>query len=123
MDERTRAVFAHTLAARKVWIERISDGGRSDTPVWPALDWSECETLIDENDRAYTAYLEGVSASDLEKPVAYQNSKGHELTNRPADILMHVVIHGGYHRGQVAQSVRQTGGEPINTDYVTFLRG
>ena len=121
-EEHVRAVFAHMLAARRVWIERLQNDGRSETPVWPSLDWDECEALIDENDEAYTAYLAEVSASDLEAPVSYQNSAGREFANRPVDILMHVIVHGGYHRGQIAQSVRRAGGEPINTDYITHLR-
>ena len=118
VDERTRAVFAHVLAARKVWIERLRDGGRSETPVWPTLDWDECEALIDDNDRAYRAFLGEMSEADLDRPTTYQNSRGAEFTNRRLDVLMHVLLHGSYHRGQVAQSVRRSGGEPVSTDYI-----
>jgi uncharacterized damage-inducible protein DinB len=36
--------------------------------------------------------------------------------------LMHVALHGAYHRGQIAQVIRQGGGEPVNTDFITFQR-
>ncbi|MEM1096874.1 MAG: DinB family protein [Bacteroidota bacterium] len=122
MDERTQAVFAHLLAARAVWMERLQHDGRSTTPVWPTLDWDACETMIADNDQAYAAYLADVSMAELEAPFTYYNSKGRGFTNRRLDVLMHVLIHGGYHRGQVAQSVRLAGYEPINTDYIFYLR-
>jgi len=33
-----------------------------------------------------------------------------------------VALHGSYHRGQVAAAVRAAGGEPVNTDYITYVR-
>jgi len=35
---------------------------------------------------------------------------------------MHVALHSVYHRGQAASFVRTGGGEPLNTDYITFTR-
>lgn len=122
VGERTRSVFAHILAARKVWIERLRDGGRSETLVWPTPSWDECEVLIDDNDRAYKSAIGGMSDLDLDELVAYQNSKGETFVSRRVDILMHVLLHGSYHRGQVAQSVRRSGGEPTSTDYIFYLR-
>ncbi|MEM6647813.1 MAG: DinB family protein [Bacteroidota bacterium] len=122
VGERTQAVFAHILAARAVWIERLQHDGRSSTPVWPTLDWDACEAMIEGNDQTYTAYLAEVSLADLEAPFTYYNSTGRGFTNRPLDVLMHVLIHGGYHRGQVAQAVRLSGYQPMNTDYIFYLR-
>jgi len=122
VEDHTRAVFAHTLAARAVWMERLQHDGRSTTPVWPTLDWDACDALIEANDQAYAAYLAGISPAALEAPFTYYNSKGRGFTNRPLDVLMHVLIHGGYHRGQIAQLVRLSGYEPTNTDYIFYLR-
>jgi uncharacterized damage-inducible protein DinB len=38
------------------------------------------------------------------------------------DVLLHVALHGSYHRGQIAAAVRAAGGEPVNTDFVTWTR-
>ena len=122
IDERTASTFAHILAARKIWMERLASGGRSSTPVWPTLSFDGCGVLIEENDRSYTSYFQGRSEADLDLPVSYQNSSGKRFVGRPRDILMHVVIHGGYHRGQIAQSMRSAGDEPVNTDYISYLR-
>lgn len=38
------------------------------------------------------------------------------------DIVTHVVIHGAYHRGQIAKMVARAGTAVVNTDYVMWLR-
>ena len=37
-------------------------------------------------------------------------------------VLTHVALHGSYHRGQIAALIRSGGDEPINTDYIMWLR-
>lgn len=36
--------------------------------------------------------------------------------------LAHVVLHGSYHRGQIALLTRAGGGTPAATDYILFIR-
>jgi len=43
--------------------------------------------------------------------------------SRVEDILLHVVLHGCYHRGQVAIALREAGAEPSATDFIAFVRG
>jgi uncharacterized damage-inducible protein DinB len=38
------------------------------------------------------------------------------------DILTHVVVHGAYHRGQIAKLLGRAGVAAVNTDYITFAR-
>ena len=59
---------------------------------------------------------------DLDATVEYTNSRGMTFTNSVFDMLMQVFTHGGYHRGQIAMEMRRAGLEPINTDYIVFLR-
>jgi uncharacterized damage-inducible protein DinB len=33
------------------------------------------------------------------------------------------MLHGAYHRGQIALLIRQAGAVPAPTDYVAFVRG
>jgi uncharacterized damage-inducible protein DinB len=39
------------------------------------------------------------------------------------DMLLHVALHGAYHRGQIALLVRAGGSTPSPTDYIAFIRG
>jgi uncharacterized damage-inducible protein DinB len=58
----------------------------------------------------------------LNTTMTYRNSKGLEFTNSVGDTLTHVWLHGSYHRGQIAQAIRRAGHEPVNTDFITFVR-
>ncbi len=120
-QEKVRNIFSHLLAAKKIWLERLQSK-KPSIEIWPDLKYSECENLIDVNRRTYREFLSKLSNSELLDIVYYRNSKGKEFETPMRDILTHVLIHGGYHRGQIAKYVREAGGEPINTDFITFVR-
>ena len=47
----------------------------------------------------------GLSEADLEEKVEYRNTKNEEFATPLVNILTHVVIHGAYHRGQIARVI------------------
>lgn len=78
--------------------------------------------LVEKNAVEYRRYLEALSEEKLNATMTYRNSKGLEFTNAVSDTLTHVSLHGSYHRGQIAQALRNAGHEPVNTDFITFVR-
>ena len=64
----------------------------------------------------------GRSEADLAELVTYQNSQGETWSSRKDDILMHLITHSAYHRGQVAVAVRAAGFTPAYTDYIHSIR-
>ncbi len=114
-------LYAHIMAAENIWLARIEER-EPDVTVWPALDLDQCAALGARNHAAFALLTETLSTSELERMVRYRNSKGEEFVNTVEDILMHVAMHGAYHRGQVARIVRGEGGAPQFTDYIFFLR-
>jgi uncharacterized damage-inducible protein DinB len=115
-------LFAHVLAAEHVWLARL----KGETPrhaVWPALSLVECAGLVQVNQRDLIALLGTLTAADLPRGVTYKNSAGQEFTSSIEDILLHVCLHGTYHRGQIAWALRHGGGVPMPTDYIAFVRG
>ena len=75
------------------------------------LAWADAEVLPDANTDA------------LQRSIPYVNSAGRAFTSTLEDILLHVALHGAYHRGQVSIFVRDGGGIPAPTDYIGFARG
>ena len=114
-------LYAHLLAAEHVWLARM-DGRDPELAVWPALDLDECAALSAKNHAELAVIAETISPAELERKVRYRNTRGDEFTNTVEDILMHVALHGSYHRGQVARIVRSEGGAPPATDYIFFIR-
>jgi uncharacterized damage-inducible protein DinB len=54
--------------------------------------------------------------------VSYKNSQGETWSSRKDDILMHLITHGTYHRGQVATAMRAAGFTPAYTDFIHSIR-
>lgn len=121
-DGTALAVYAHVLGAEAVWLARI-DGRPADVAVWPALSLDECETLSVRNARELRSLVASLAPDDLAREIDYRNSAGQSFRSTIEDILLHVALHGSYHRGQVAHLIRRGGGEPIPTDYIGFIRG
>lgn len=122
IDENAKSIFAHLLNAKRLWLKRIKQEGYKNIEIWPTLDWDECNFLIRENESSYHNYLADKRDTELKAKIRYQNSKGKTFLTPVRDILMHVLIHGGYHRGQIAKFIKKAGGESINTDYITYVR-
>ena len=59
----------------------------------------------------------------MARAVSYVNVKGETWTYRLEEMLVHLVNHSTYHRGQVATMLRQLGKTPEPTDYLLFLDG
>ena len=114
-------LFGHVLAAEEAWLARL-EARPQRFPVLPTLSVAECEGLAAENARGYQSYFEKLAESDLASVVRYRNTEGDEYTNSVLDILTHVVIHGAYHRGQIARIIGRAGGHSPNTDYIAFIR-
>lgn len=121
-NERALELLTHVLASERVWIERIRSGDSHGMDIWPASSLAECEERMRENLRALRALLEAASEEDLRRPIRYENSSGTEFRTPLDEILLHVMLHGTYHRGQIARAVRESGSEPVNTDFITFAR-
>lgn len=120
-SSRACAVTAHLIGAGRVWFERLH-GRVSPIEVWPNFSVDECETGFRELDKSWKGYLRGLRSGDLERTIAYVNTKGEKWESQTADILMHVVLHGSYHRGQIAMLVRGSGATPAYTDYIEARR-
>lgn len=114
--------YLHIIGAEEIWLARI-EGRPSRLAVWPEISMLEMQDLRDETEAAYRAFLDDLRDADLSRQVTYTNSAGQAFTNSVADILLHVVLHGQYHRGKVNLLLRQGGQTPVPTDYIAFVRG
>ena len=121
VDDRTRGIFAHLLVAEQVWLLRLRGEDTSGQVLWPDASLEDCGRLLEENREGYTRYLED-APTDLGGTARYQNSKGELFETAAQDILSHVLVHSGYHRGQVTRRLRDAGAEPLNTDYISYIR-
>jgi uncharacterized damage-inducible protein DinB len=113
-------LLAHLVGAGRLWLGRL-EGSREKPPaVWPELSLEQTAAGVEELAARWRGFLE--RRPQLERAVSYTNSKGEAWTSSAGEILMHVVIHGGYHRGQIASELRAAGFTPAYTDYIEAVR-
>jgi len=117
------ATMGHIVAAEWVWLERWLGNSPSAFPEWlddPSLEVLEARLSLVESARA--RFLAGLDDADLQSRVSYRTLSGDAYTNRLLDLLLHVVNHSTYHRGQLTTMFRQLGARPVPLDYVLFKR-
>ena len=114
-------LLAHIAAVEHLWYSRIL-GRPAEIAVWPALSVAEARAVANQHADLFDALVTGADESALARRVAYRNSKGQAYESSVVDIVIHVSMHGGYHRGQIARQLRAAGREPPYTDYIEFTR-
>lgn len=113
-------LMSHIANSQSVWLSRII-GQQATTAIWEEHDLERIKLLNQES----LLGLKGVideQGDNLDAIVAYKNSSGIAFENSILDILLQVFTHGGYHRAQIAMQLRQSGLEPVNTDYISWVR-
>lgn len=121
-NQEVRRLFSHILFAENIWITRLRGLDSSRLPIWSDVNLEVCSELIKQNEDSSTALFTELANTNLEKLIAYTNSKGTEFKNSLRDILTHVALHGQYHRGQINARLRADGNEPVDVDFITFVR-
>jgi len=121
-DARALELYAHVLGTEHTWLARILERAPS-VKIWPQLTVAEAAELAAENAAALRKLVSSRASEQLQRKVAYTNSAGQAFESTVEDMLLQVVLHGCYHRGQVAMVVRGAGAEPAPTDYIAFVRG
>jgi len=119
-DEKILSVFGHLMAANFIWLNRIKDLPKSKYELWGRYDLYELRKMVEEADESWMNFLH--EHDNFDRLMKYHNYVGDYFENNVQQIMIHLVNHGTYHRGQVAMLLRQKGFEPVNTDFITYDR-
>ncbi len=120
-NPQARRLFSHILSTEQVWLSRLK-GESSSQPIWGEVGIEECAEMVKKNRESFDAFLSSIDKADLDQFMIYKNSKGIEFKNSISDILTHIALHGQYHRGQINAQLRSNHTEPVNIDFITFVR-
>jgi uncharacterized damage-inducible protein DinB len=117
-----QGTLVHLYGADWVWLERWH--GRSPRALPTAKEATTIDALsqmwkkVLEKQREF---VEALSEERMAQPLTYVSFKGDSFTYPLGEVLVHLVNHGTYHRGQVATLLRQLGKTPVSTDYLRYL--
>jgi uncharacterized damage-inducible protein DinB len=87
-----------------------------DTPTLQALG-----AAMRALDAWYVDYVAGLGAQSLQERVRFTFTDGDAGLMTREEILLHVITHGGYHRGQAGQVMRGASVAPPRDLYTRFL--
>ncbi|MGN7356792.1 DinB family protein [Paenibacillus sp. SAF-054] len=113
----------HVAVAEQVWLSRLQGKGSEQYSLWEeAEDLATIRSMFAENAEQYRIYIDGLEESELDEMVDYANQSGNLFRTSVRDILLQVLLHGQYHRGQINRALRIESAEPVQVDYITFAR-
>ncbi|MEM7232242.1 MAG: DinB family protein [Planctomycetota bacterium] len=116
-------LLAHMVAGLDVWQLRLRGRDSTAVEIWPEPgELSELATRARSVLDGYRQFLDEAGESALDRTIEYTNQHGLGYTTSARDIVFHIMQHGHYHRGQINRALRQRGDEPVNCDYITYVR-
>ena len=74
-----------------------------------------------EVDDWYASYVGGLTEEDFEKPVDFVFTSGKPARMRRGEIILHVCLHGTYHRGNAGIVLQLKGITPGRDSITDFL--
>lgn len=117
------SLLGHLVAARRVWLFRLGVDPHEPKEFFPAgVTLDELERQLDQMHRLWQDYLERLTDADLARTFEYKSYDAGPMRNTIEEVLTQLFGHSWYHRGQIAQLVRQMGAEPATTDYIYWCR-
>jgi len=118
--EKIISLMGHIAAAEMLWLHRVAGLPKPDVKLWANYPLPELSAMLRTADQSWLDYIQANDHFDRE--LHYTNYTGDPFTNNVESILIHTVNHASYHRAQVALLLRESGLEPVNTDFITYDR-
>ena len=119
-----RATVNHMWGAEDIWLQRL---GQQQKPEWKANNYkgsiSEASIVWEAASNGLAAFAAALPEERLAETIEVITMKGDRKHDRINDILLHVVNHASYHRGQLVTMLRQAGVADIpSTDFFVYTR-
>lgn len=114
-----RETFAHLVAVEWIWLERWR--GRSPRTIIPVDEFPTLAAVTERWGAVELEVREYVASLDeeaLARPLTYTNTRGEQWTYPLWRMIMHLLNHQSYHRGQVTTLLRMLGMQPPRVDFL-----
>jgi uncharacterized damage-inducible protein DinB len=115
-SEKCIRLLSHILNAHQVWNYRI----QSSQVAYGIWETHNIHDTAEIDNRNFEESMLLLDKYDLDKVIQYKTGSGQVFNNSVRDILFQVINHSTYHRAQIATEFRQSGLEPLLTDYIYY---
>ena len=115
------ATLSHILWADQIWMSRLSDWQKPDTPIAGSVDyigdWQTLGARRVEADAAFIVWADRLTEADIYGDLSwYSGAMKRDLVRHKAVCMMQVFNHQTHHRGQVHAMLTGAGAAPEDTD-------
>lgn len=119
-DGKILALMGHLFVAQLVWANRVLGLPPPPLKLW---DDYKLAQLTDLGRQAREQWREFLNVNDdLHRKITYTNFSDKTFTTEVENIMVQVINHSTYHRGQVAILLPPLGFKAVNTDFITYER-
>ena len=119
-----RDTLAHIYGAEVVWCARWH--GEAPSALPPATDYPDAATLRrawNDHEVKVRRFFDSLGEDGIHGEIEYSTIAGKLYRQEFSQMLLHVVNHATYHRGQATTMLRQLqAAPPKSTDLVVFFR-
>lgn len=118
------ATVLHMLDAENIWWQRMKLQERITRPSENFTgDMKEAGNALLNQNRQWDEWIKNANDHQLQHVFHYQNTKKEQFKQPIYQMLLHMLNHGTYHRGQLVNMMRQLGVDKIpGTDFITWSR-
>ena len=118
-----RETLNHVYLAEWIWYSRWNGVSPSAFPDFALEDVGALKEHWLGTERKVRAYIDEAGEAGLNRVIPYRLLSGKESASPLWQMVVHVVNHATYHRGQVTTLLRQLGAAPPpSTDMITYFR-
>ena len=114
-------LMVHCMSVQWLWLSRWR--GESPARVETHEDFPTRDSLEQRWPLVHSAMLDFLgmqSPKSISRVVQYKNTRG-EIYNVPlGDLMLHVIDHESYHRGQINTMIKRAGGTPAAIAFHTY---
>ena len=119
-EEKTFKLLGHIVASHSIWLDKIY-GNKPTVGSWEIVDIDKSLALSKINHQNWIDYLSGIEENILDNQIEF-SFFGQETAITIEDIIIHLINHSSYHRGQLISSLKGKL-EPLPlTTYIAFAK-
>lgn len=114
----------HMWNAEAIWWQRLKLEEKIIVPGDNFTgSFTELIKQMNQQSVIWKEWVDNATETQLQHVFFYRNSKREEFKQPVYELLLHIMNHGTYHRGQLVTMLRQLGVDKIpSTDFTTFCR-
>lgn len=120
-----RQTWLHIYDAEFIWTSRLNKTEYNDWPPSKHFKGNTKEfvqVFLNASEK-FSECIRSLPEEKLQQLLTYKTIAGKEFTNVIADVIMHVVNHSTYHRGQIITMLRGAGFTEVTaTDFIAYCR-